>query len=290
MHARDLIDLAAVVAAHGPVLLRVARSIPAEAIESYWVASKCRQDRWARSLAKLTASYSSPDAKEGHAGRCPFRGVLEEILASEVLTRVWSAATCAYDWARGTELIEPVARSVLIGHMEARHRVLTLLVGRAGLTAENALQLNALRRRTERWTDVLVGYLAREYDVSQFAVDPERARGFAQDLEDQRREPGARFGWPLVLGSLRAAFQEALAAESPNPDLNATIAASILACFPAEVFDGTGLVQSAWLLRISRIAGEAEGMLEELLAETAPPRAARPDCLPPGRFDRRFCG
>jgi hypothetical protein len=263
MHARELIDLAAVVAAHAPALIRAAGDIPEESTEAYWVASKCRLDHWSRALKR----FSGGEALSSPAGRRLFRGVLEEILASEVLTRVWTAAMCVYDRARRADTMEPVARSILIGHMEARHRVLTVLVSRNGLSAEEAIQLNALRDRTERWADVLVGYLASEYDVSQLAVDPERARDFADDFAHQRHQRGGRYAWPLLLASLRSAFQQSFAAESPAPELNTQVAASILACFPAEVFDGTGQIVSAWLLRISHVTSEAEGMVESLLAE-----------------------
>jgi len=290
MHARELVDLAAVVAVHTPTLIRAARDIPEESVEAYWIASKCRLDRWGRTLKRLTNALAADDGRLTPADRRLFRGILEEILASEVLTRVWTAAMCAFDRARNTDTMEPVARSVLIGHMEARHRVLTLLVSRTGLAAEEAIQLNALRSRTERWTDALVGHLASEYDVAQFAVEPDRAREFAEDLAHQRGQPGGRYAWPLLLASLRAAFRESLSAESPNPDLNARIAASLLACFPAEVFDGTGQIVSAWLLRISHVANEAEGMLEELLAEDRPPSVRTAAPVSDGAFKpwRRF--
>jgi hypothetical protein len=286
MHARELVDLAAVVAAHTPALLRSARNIPEESVEAYWVASKSRLDRWGRALKRLTTVVQAGGLKPNSPEHRAFRGMLEEILAGEVLTRVWSAAMCAYDRAHGADQMEPVARSVLIGQIEARHRVLTILVGRSGLTAEEAMRLDALRRRTERWADVLVGHLAAEYDVSQFAVDPDRARDFADDFAQQHQQEGGRFAWPMVLASLRAAFCEWLEPASPNPDLNAQIAASILTCFPAEVFDGIGTIQSEWSLRISHIAGEAEGMIEELLGEAPPSSASRAGATDRVRFDR----
>jgi hypothetical protein len=286
MHARELVDLAAVVAAHTPALLRSARNIPEESVEAYWVASKSRLDRWGRALKRLTAVAQAGGLRPNSPEHRAFRGILEEILAGEVLTRVWSAAMCAYDQTHGADQMEPVARSVLIGQIEARHRVLTILVGRSGLTAEEAMRLDALRRRTERWADLLVGHLAAEYDVSGFAVDPDRARDFADDFAQQRQQEGGRFTWPMVLASLRAAFCEWLEPASPNPDLNAQIAASILTCFPAEVFDGIGTIQSEWSLRISHIAGEAEGMIEELLGEAPPSAVSRAVATDPVRFDR----
>ncbi len=244
MHARELVELAALVSAHGPVLIRSGKPIAAASIEQYWTASKVRLDRWAGGLRKFAA------AAEADARRCQtrwpeFRGVLEEILSGEMLTRVWTAVLCAYDRHRHGDEAVPAARSVMIGHMEARHRVLTLMVRGPGIDAEAALKLNRLRRRTERWTDLLVGHLAGDYAVSEFAFDPQRAQDFAEDLRDRSARQGGRYVWPLVLASLGTAFRQVLSAESPNAELNARIAAGILSCFPADLFDSSGLMRLA---------------------------------------------
>ena len=52
---------------------------------------------------------------------------------------------------------------------------------------------------------------------------------------------------------------------SPNADLNARIASSILSCFQPELFDSTGLFCSMWLMRLVNAANDAQGMLDELL-------------------------
>jgi hypothetical protein len=267
MHARELIELAAVTAIHAPVLVRGATVIPEKSIESYWTASKKRLDRWGRILRQLTKE----NAETGCLNSLLVRGVLEEIFTGEILTRVWTATMCAYDRQRGTDLVEPIVRSVLIGHMEARHRVLLLLVHAAGLDVDEAIRLNQLRARTERWTDFLVGHLSGLYDIGEFAHDPDRAKDFCDDLTEQSRERGGRHVWPLALASLRAAFQKTLVPHSPNADLNAEIATSVIACFPPEVFDSTGLLQSTWISRMSNTTTEAEGRIEALLASSARP-------------------
>ena len=43
------------------------------------------------------------------------------------------------------------------------------------------------------------------------------------------------------------------------------IAASILACFPGDLFDSTGQFQSLWLIRLNNSAADAQVMLDELL-------------------------
>lgn len=292
MHARDLVELAAVVCAHGPVLVREARQVPPSSVEQYWVASKCRLDRWGRSL-KQFAQESAAEGIQGRAARWPaVRGVLEEVLTGEALSRVWTAVMCAYDRRRGTDVAEPIVRSVMIGHLEARHRVLTLLVQGPGIDSEEAVKLNRLRRRTERWTDMLIGYLAGLDDVSEFAIDPDRAKDFADDLRYQGQLEGGRHAWPLVLASLRAAFGLGLAPVSPNADLNSAIATAILACFPSELFDATGLFRSLWLARLSSYTADAEGMIESLLScDRAPaiPHGKTPSAGPESRL-RRFGG
>lgn len=264
IHARDLVELSVLAAQHGPLLVLGPPRVPETAIDAYWVASKCRWDRWARALKDPPSVLA---------------GWIEEILASEMLTRVWTAAMCAYDRYHRTERMEPVARSVWVGQVEARHRLLNVLLHGHALSADEVRRLNTLRLRVEGWSDVLVGRLAALVDVAEFAVDLRRARDFARDLAAKRRKKGGRMVWPLCLASLRSAFRHAFTRPSPNADLNARIAASILAFFQPEVFDGTGLFTPLWMWRLMQATSDAQGWIEDLLeAETLRP-ASRP--LPP---------
>ena len=190
--------------------------------------------------------------------------MLEEILTGEMLTRVWTAVLCAYDRRRGADDAEPVARSVLIGHMEARHRVLTLLVRAPGIDAEAAVETQPTappRRTLDRSVGRPSGGHARRQRVCLRSPTGKR---LCRGLAASRRFQGGRHAWPLVLASLRAAFRQVLGPESPNADLNARIAASILACFPAELFDSTGLLRSLWLMRLTNVAEDTQGMIDEL--------------------------
>ena len=280
MHARELLELAALVSAHGPLLVRTAGRLPSATLDDYWSASKCRLDRWSRSLKQFSDAPPAADRRERVARWPSIAGVLDEVLTGEVLTRVWTAVLCAYDRRRGQCEAEPVARSVLIGHLEARHRVLLLLVRGQGIEAQEAVKLNRLRRRCERWTDVLLGNLWPLHDLAEFAFDPARAREFSDDLQQQGQQPGGQQAWPLMLSSLRAAFQQVPLAPSPNADLNAKLGAGVLACFPSGLFDSTGLLRSLWLARLQTTTDDAQGMLDLLLGEPAVLIPARPRRFP----------
>jgi hypothetical protein len=249
------------------VLVKGVEKVSESGLEQYWTASKVRLDRWCRSLRNFSTLAGDPKYRKVHWPR--IRGILEEILSSEMLTRVWAAVLCAHDRRHKLNESEPIARSVMLGHLEARHRALTLLLNTPGLETHEAIKLNRLHNSAERWTDMLVGYLIPLGDLSEFAVDPARAKDFAQDLLEEGVHPGRRIVWPLILTSLRAGFRPHSQSETPNTDVNQRIAAGILACFPGDLFDSTGQFQSLWLLRLNNTAADAQGMIDELLGAKA---------------------
>ena len=135
-----------------------------------------------------------------------------------------------------------------------------------GIDAEAAVKLNRLRRRVERWTDLLVGHLARRSRRERVGVRSRAGQRFCRRPATSRHAvraagtPG-RWCWPRC----GRRFGSGLGAESPNADLNARIAASILACFPDRLFDSTGLMRSLWLMRLTNVAEDTQGMIDELL-------------------------
>ncbi len=264
MHARDLVELAALVAVHSPVLIHGSGRVPRASIEEYWIASRCRLDRWTRLLRRLAdAGTQVPLPAPLHWTRV--QPVVEEILASELLTRLWTAASVAYDRRRDDEELAPVARNVFQGHQEARRRLLQLIADGRAIDLAEGVSLNHLRRRVERWTDMLLAHVARDVDITEFAFEPDRAVDFAEDLSHDAVAAERRFTCQLILSSLRAAFETNLAHGSPNRDLNRRLGTAILGCFREELFDCTGLVKPLWVERLSVTADDAQGMIDELV-------------------------
>ncbi|HEX4145645.1 MAG TPA: hypothetical protein VHY91_19220 [Pirellulales bacterium] len=288
MHARQLVEVAALVASHGPVLVEGKAVISHSALEQYWATSKCRCERWLRSVKRL-AAYDTADDELLATLAAEIRPLLEEIFLSEMVLRVWTAILYAYDRRRGTNDAEPVAQNVLSSHLEVRARALVLLVHSPLLDGEEAVLLNRMRRRMERWTDLLLGHLHGSYNVSELGFDADRVVEFSADLKRQPRKAAQRQAWGLTLAALRLAFERGLAEASPNTMANHDIAASILACFPSDVFESTGMLRGLWLVRMAHATDDAQGMIASLL-ENAPRRRGVP--AQPLRFDgpapRRF--
>jgi hypothetical protein len=200
---------------------------------------------------------------------------IEEILVSEPLTRVWTASLAAHDRRRGLCEAEAVARSVYIGHLEARNRALSALSrGVADDDLENE-RMDQLRRRTERWADVLVARVLPAGEVTEFAIDPQRCQLFADDFnDDQRRGEGAQ-AWQILSASLRAGIRRLRATPGPNADLNARIAVGILGCFEPELFDHGGCFQSLWHARLTAGLVDVQGLVDELLGAPTAAEAQR---------------
>jgi hypothetical protein len=159
MHSRDLLELAAQVVEVFPDLLQQASLMTKESAGEYWVASKSRIDRWYRGLKRHAAGiHAATPSQQVLSWRRTF-ALIQEVLVSEVLTRVWGAVVYAHDVRAKTDGNEAIVRSVLLGHREARFRALSLVVHGPGVPARDAIDLNELRAACERWTDMLIGNL-----------------------------------------------------------------------------------------------------------------------------------
>lgn len=238
--------------------------MPQLASEQYWTASKSRLDRWRRLLKQLTVAADQP-VKPATLSWPRVRPVLEEILTSELLTRIWTATSAAYDAARSDQDLEPIARNIYSGHLDVRRRLLSLMTDGRSLPGKEVQALDQLRRRVERWGDMLLAHLADAVPIEEFAFDASRARDFASDLDQDAAHNDREFTTQLMLTSLRASFSFGLADRTPNSDLSRKIGSAILACFREELTSTTGLSPALWLERISRTASDTEGMIEELL-------------------------
>ena len=174
------------------------------------------------------------------------------------------------DEKSGQSAASSLSMSVLMGHQEARCRALQWLLTGPLADSPHADAVNLVRRRCERWTDLLIANMSHLGSVADFAFDVARTSEFTRDFADERKRGVYPAAWAATITSLRSALRVGLARESFSRDANRQISSAILACLGPDLFTTTGMLRSAWLTRIQRITSDTEGMLSELLSIEAP--------------------
>lgn len=266
MHAVQLADLAAILALHGPSLLFRRELISEEALHAYWAANRGRSESWNRRLGEYQEHERDggmADLRQWWEEQYP---LLEEILLSEPLTRIYAGLAASLDAKGETEQISPITHSVFLNHLEARNRVLQLMIYGRGAAVEVAVRLNRLRAAVESWCDALIGHLGGSQDRQweRYAVDVSRARAFA---EDARQLPSGTArdtaGW-LMTAAMRETLVRRSQPHAATPKANQQVSDAVLMCLRPDLFDSVGVLKSLWLHRLQRGAEQADRVLDEL--------------------------
>ena len=269
MQARDLIDFAAMLATNCDIILERQTSFNDQGLHQYWLASKCRFQNW---FEILEPNDSPEPFSENENGSAILRPYVEEVLLGEVLTRIWAAIGCAYDALRPYNAhrqhltVSPIVRNVYAMHQQGRHRLLTLMASRTTLPLEDHATLDRLRRRCERWNDILLGHVMQHHDVSEFAFSPDVTLASAEDARRAQTTSERYLNDELTHISLRQTLDENLLAPSPNQFLNHQILAGIIESLGAEVLDTTEFLPSVWIDRVTHLVDDTQELVDSLLA------------------------
>jgi len=269
MHARETIELAILLATHGETIVHGIDQFSPHSLQRYWIASRCRLDRWATTLKQFSSTNSEDNATLQKKRWRPAHTAIQEILISELLTRTWTAVGVIHDRLHGTNDVEPVLRGVLVGQLEARHRALSLMIHGRGFSPDQTTELNGLRRRMERYTDLLLSRLLPLSNVTEFGFDNVRIQDFAEDSKSHDGRQRA-LRWQITVAALRASQPFDTYRHGANGDLNERVAAGVLCCLPENLFDSTGLFKSLWLIRLTQNAEDTQGLIDDLLAIDGP--------------------
>lgn len=268
MHAVQLADLAAILALHGPSLLFGREMVSEEALQAYWVANRSRFDRWNERLGEYRIREAKGNLGQLRQWWSEHHPLMEEILLSEPLTRVYAALGAILDDGRETDELSPITHSVFITHLEARNRVLQMMIYGRGAALDVAVSLNRLRSAIERWCDALIGYfpLERHRAWERYAVDSSRAKAFAVD---SRQLPIGvvrdTAGW-LTAAAMRDTLSRRSDPAVASPGCNQAVANAVLTVLRPDMFDSVGTLKSLWLHRLQWGAEQADRVLDELAA------------------------
>jgi len=264
MHAKQMAEIGGWLSICSDVFTKGGRPANATQAMRYWSASKCRLQRWQAALKVFESDFENPC--EMHDPWHAIEVVIQEILISEVLTRVWTVVLIQHDRVIEHNEMQSIGQSVYIGHLECRNRALRLMISNRASNQSAYDRLEQLRRRMERWVDLLLSRLSDLKLAIQFGFDEHRVRDFAADrhMEGSERRDQVQ---KLLLASLSSSLNHGVKQWTANPDLNREIAAGVLACFPEDRFDPSGLPKSIMLMQMDQMQNDTHTMVQNLIDE-----------------------
>ena len=259
MLAREQAEVAAWACLHARPLIKRSSNLYTDALSEYWIASRCRIDRWGLTLRRLGECGASP-ADENYE---TLQQLFDEIVIAEILTRAVAAITHLHDLHHNRMEASPIGRNVLTSHRDSRRRLVALLTSWWKTDSEKWRRANKLMRRADRWSDSLLAYTGEAEEVSSFACLPDRVGEFALDA---RLHEASATNAALLVFSLRSSFT-ASSKSALNAELNRRISGAALGLFGPQAFDSLGLAIPTWMIRIERSAEEAITMIDRLFGE-----------------------
>ena len=241
----DTAELTALVSAHATAFIEYTDEVPDKVLGDFHKHSRDRFHRWMRmvSRAESLLLHKTDDEDLSAGASTDLASLAEQVLISEMLTRIWVVTLTAWDRQRNQRRAEPIARNVMLGHMLSRHQVLTVLFRTVGVKTSEMSRVDQIRNRVQRWSDLLMGHMLDRYDLWDFAFDSDRAREFADDYKRRDIANPNSPVWNLILVGLRIAFPpNQLASQFAAPHDRAVVR-SILQAFPEGSLMDSGTVE-----------------------------------------------
>lgn len=184
--------------------------------EEFWQISRDKLDHWTKTLNMFSEDLSNPS--RNHNPWAAISYVIEEILCSEFFVRI-AAATCVNkDREFDINVNAPIGRAVLLFHLEARVRALEIINEGLKTDIPEAIQLNELRNRLERWCDLLLAFFPNNVS-SEFSFEPKRCQEFNQDFSEET-ETSMRNVEKMLRISVREYGRKLTQRPAANPTLN----------------------------------------------------------------------
>jgi len=249
VHFDLTLDAAVILSAHGPHLIETLVPPASDVLQRFWSLSRGRSRHWHKQLA-LWADPANLEPNWSATEKA-----LVALFSSELLTRLACTLLAASDVRRGRLDCGAIAQNVFMGHLECRKHALSLLLTEGRLQPAQLTWIDQLRRRVERWTDVLLGHIVVRYGLANYTIDPARSRDFGIEQLRMVTSPRAAQLWEMYRISLRSSF----ANYHDVSDLDAQFRQSLVECLwgwiPPTLFDEAGVLESPW---VSRFLGDME--------------------------------
>ncbi len=268
MHSVLIADLAALASQHGPAIVRGQDEIPPQAVAEYWTSSRSRIDLWHQAMTRYSNAVRCGSSMPLRHWWRDHMVVLEEILVSDILTRVIASLAIGLEDAKCVENeVSPVTHGIFLSHLEVTNRLHRLLIHGRGSSVQEAVRLNRLRKGVESWTDALIGRMSYQApEKIQYAFDVCRATDFANDTRVYSSGPARDTAAWLMNAAMHDNLRQRTSSQVALPEANRSVASSVMMMFRPDRFDSVGVLKSLWLNRLTSNSKRTDRVIEELMA------------------------
>lgn len=171
----EIVETAALLALEGPRSRHTAAPVPAQRLYDALRLSRLQLRLW------MTAANATAAADNDERLLQQRRALLEEIFVCEPAVRVACALLARNRDCRPEQPLVAIAGRFLADHGEAKRMALRELLADA-LSIGVLAQVNSLRSRMERWTDLLLGIAGAGVDAATFGFDERRVLDHRRDV------------------------------------------------------------------------------------------------------------
>jgi hypothetical protein len=201
-------------------------------IRDFWQNTRRLQRDWDSVLGE---PLTTPAAIER------FQEVAAQLLTTELLVRVWSTILGLIDQRTGRLDLTRIAINATSGLLQNRNKLLSTVLAQP-TNSTWLMDLDRLRRRCDRWTDLLIGNICGSDECFQFAFDPDRARDFAEEARDGQN--GTHPIELLLAAGVRLSFLGHLPEVALDSAAFDGLIQAILSCIPQQAFQTDGSLRT----------------------------------------------
>ena len=237
------LDAAVILSAHGPHLIETLIPPAPDVLQRFWSVSRGRSRHWQKQL-ELWTDPANPEPDWSTTEK-----TLVALFSSELLTRLACTLLAASDARRGRHDCGAIAQNVFLGHLECRKQALSLLLNERRLQPAQLTWIDQLRRRVERWTDVLLGHLVVRYGLASYTIDPARSRDFGIEQLRMVTSPRAAQLWEVYRISLCSSFTDYQIVSELDSQFRQSLVECLWGWIPPALFNEAGVLESPWVSR-----------------------------------------
>ena len=274
MSIHQITEFAALIAAQGRPFIESPQPIGNAQLQLSWQAARSRLIEELRRIDACIDGETIP-AHNTHPIQPEWdrlAPLIEEVFATEMLTRVWSGVLAARDRLHPLCGYGAVARNIFVLQLKVRQRALKLLVDGAARNKDvtRIAAADRTRRKLERWTDLLLAELVLRDKVVDYACDARRAREFGIDYFQNQTHATYQSTWTLLIAGMRAAFPATDVAKLDTTSLPEDLFRAILECLPVDAFFKNGPSLALRSMRNKRIHLTADCPPSDALVRRTP--------------------